>query len=408
MTTSSILDYPRRETEMVSPQKAAVKLEGRPVWAEVSLTALEQNLQAIRRHIGGKRKILAVVKGNAYGHGAVPVSKALARAGADWLGVTCSEEGIELRDSGIRLPILLLTGFWPGEEKRIIERNLTPAITRIEQLSLLDRAAARCKVNPRRPIGIHLKIDTGMNRLGVAAGDMESFARQLALCPHLKLTGTFTHFASSEVFTTEQTAQQYKLFEQALRRLREFGINPGTVHLANSAAIASRPETWADMVRPGALLYGYHQNYDPSERRDAAEREIRLTPALSLRSRVISLRDVPAGAGVGYNARYTASRASRVAVIAAGYADGLPRALGNRGSVILRGKKAPLVGIVSMDLAMVDVTGIEGVGVGDIATIYGKDGDAEQYASDVARQLGTVTSDVLCALGKRVPRFYLP
>ena len=408
MTTSSILDYPRRETEMVSPQKAAVKLEGRPVWAEVSLTALEQNLQAIRRHIGGKRKILAVVKGNAYGHGAVPVSKALARAGADWLGVTCSEEGIELRDSGIRLPILLLTGFWPGEEKRIIERNLTPAITRIEQLSLLDRAAARCKVNPRRPIGIHLKIDTGMNRLGVAARDMESFARQLALCPHLKLTGTFTHFASSEVFTTEQTAQQYKLFEQALRRLREFGINPGTVHLANSAAIASRPETWADMVRPGALLYGYHQNYDPSERRDAAEREIRLTPALSLRSRVISLRDVPAGAGVGYNARYTASRASRVAVIAAGYADGLPRALGNRGSVILRGKKAPLVGIVSMDLAMVDVTGIEGVGVGDIATIYGKDGDAEQYASDVARQLGTVTSDVLCALGKRVPRFYLP
>ena len=408
MTTSSILDYPHRETEMVSPQKAAVKLEGRPVWAEVSLTALEQNLQAMRRHIGGQRKILAVVKGNAYGHGAVPVSKALARAGADWLGVTCSEEGIELRDSGIRLPILLLTGLWPGEEKRIIERNLTPAITRIEQLPLLDRAAARCKVSPRRPVGIHLKIDTGMNRLGVTPGDMESFARQLALCPHLKLTGTFTHFASSEVFTTEQTAQQYKLFEQALRRLREFGINPGTVHLANSAAIASRPETWADMVRPGALLYGYHQNYDPTERRDAAEREIRLTPALSLRSRIISLRDVLAGEGVGYNARFTASRPSQVAVIAAGYADGLPRALGNRGSVILRGKKAPLVGIVSMDLAMVDVTGIEGVAVGDIATIYGKDGDSAQYASDVARQLGTVTSDVLCALGKRVPRFYLP
>jgi len=408
MTTSSILEYPHCETGMASPQKAAVKVEGRPVWIEVSLAALYENVQAIRRHIGGQCKILAVVKGNAYGHGAVPVSKALARAGADWLGVTGSEEGSELRDAGIRLPILLLTGFWPGEEKRIIERNLTPAITRIEQLALLDRAAARCKVNPRRPIGVHLKIDTGMNRLGVTPGDMERLARELASCPHLKLTGTFTHFASSEVFTTEQTAQQQKVFEQALQRLRELGVHPGIVHLANSAAIASRPETWADMVRPGALLYGYHQNYDPAERRAAAEREIPLTPALSLRSRVISLRGVPVGAGVGYNARYTASRPSQIAVIAAGYADGLPRALGNRGSVIVRGKKAPLVGIVSMDLAMVDVTGIEGVAVGDIATIYGKDGDAALFASDVARQLGTVTSDVLCGLGKRVPRFYLP
>ncbi len=408
MTTSSILEYPHRETEMASPQKAAVKVEGRPVWVEVSLAALSENLQAIRGHVGAQRKILAVVKGNAYGHGAVPVSKALARAGADWLGVTCSQEGIELRAAGIRLPILLLAGFWPGEEKRIIEESLTPALTRIEQLALLERAAARCKVNPRRPIGVHLKIDTGMNRLGIAPGDMERLARQLASCPHVKLTGTFTHFASSEVFTTEQTAQQQRVFEQALQQLRESGIDPGIVHLANSAAIASRSETWADMVRPGALLYGYHQNYDPAERRAAAEQEIRLAPALALRSRVISLRDVPTGAGVGYNARYTASRPSRIAVIAAGYADGLPRALGNRGSVIVRGKKAPLVGIVSMDLAMADVTGVEGVAVGDIATIFGKDGDAAQYASDVARQLGTVTSDVLSGLGSRVPRFYLP
>jgi alanine racemase len=392
---------------MASPRKAAVKLQGRPVWAEISLAALEQNLRAIRRHVGAQRKILAVVKGNGYGHGAVPVSKALARAGADWFGVTCSGEGTELREAGIRQPILVLTGFWPGEEKRIIENGLTPTITRYEQLELLERAAARCKVSPRRPISFHLKMDTGMNRLGITPDDVECFARQLAACPHLKLTGTFTHFASSEVFTTEQTAQQQRLFEQALDRLRGLGVDPGIVHLANSAAIASRPETWADMVRPGALLYGYHQNYDPPERRAAAEKELKVTPALSLRARVISVRDVPVGSGVGYNARFTASRPSRVAVIAAGYADGLPRLLGNRGSLLVRGQKAPLVGIVSMDLAMVDVTDIEGAAVGDIATIYGSDGDATQYASDVARQLGTVTSDVLCTLGKRVPCFYL-
>ena len=308
MTTGTVLEYSQRETKMASSQKSVLKLEGRPVWAEVSLAALEQNLRAVRRHIGAQRKILAVVKGNAYGHGAVQVSKALARAGADWFGVTCSAEGLELREAGFRQPILLLTGFWPGEEKRIVEHQLTPAITRCEQLSILERAAARLKVSPRRPLGIHVKIDTGMNRLGLAPADVDSFARQLADSPHLKLTGTFTHFASSEVFTTEQTAQQLQIFEKALARLRELGIDPGTVHLANSAAIASRPETWAEMVRPGALLYGYHQNYNPPSRRVIAEKELKLIPVLSLRTRVISLRDVPTGSGVGYDAQFTASR----------------------------------------------------------------------------------------------------
>src|SRR3990170_8844522 len=172
MTTSGILEYSQSETEMATPQKAAVKLEGRPVWAEVSLTALEANLRAMRRHIGTQRKILAVVKGNAYGHGAVPVSKALARAGADWFGVTCSGEGIELREGGIRKPILLLTGFWEGEEKHLLKHRLTPAVTRCEQLWLLERAAARAR---RGPLLFHLKIDSGMNRLGIAPPDVPCF-----------------------------------------------------------------------------------------------------------------------------------------------------------------------------------------------------------------------------------------
>jgi alanine racemase len=397
---------------MARPKAADVKFDGRPVWAEVRLSALAHNLRAIRRHISpppahrgaSQRKILAVVKANAYGHGAVPVAKALAEAGADWFGVTCTAEGAELRESGVRKPILLLTGFWPGEEQRLLEYRLTPAITRCEQLRYLERAAARAK---RGPVGFHLKVDTGMNRLGITPADVECFARGLAGCPHLRLEGTFTHFASSEVFTTEQTEHQEKLFSSALERLRTLGIKPGIIHLANSAAVAARPRTWANMVRPGAVLYGYHQFYDPPERKAEVEAELPLKPALSLRARLISLRNVPDGQGVGYNARFVARQPSRIGVLAAGYADGLLRRLGNRGRVIVCGRFAPLVGTISMDLAMVDVTGIEDVQVGDVATIYGADGGAAQYASDVAHDLGTVTSDLLCAVGPRVPRFYL-
>jgi alanine racemase len=398
--------------------KRNVKFEGRPVWAEVSLGALEHNLRAIRRHINGSsrrggRKILAVVKANAYGLGAVPVAKALAKAGADWFGVTSTAEGAELREAGIRQPILVLTGFWPGEERRLLEYRLTPTITECEQLGLLECAAAslssaRGQRARRGPVGFHLKIDTGMNRLGISASDAECFARALGDCRHLRLEGAFTHFASAEVFTDGQTEAQQKRFSEALERLRALNLQPGLVHLANSAAVAARPETWADMVRPGAILYGYHQFYDPAERKKEMEAKLPLQTALSLRTRIISLRDVAPGEGVGYNARFVARRTSRIAVLAAGYADGLPRSLGNRGRVIVRGQFAPLVGTISMDLAMIDVTAIEGVRLGDVVTIYGADGPAAQQVSEVAHELGTVTSDLLCALGQRVPRFYLP
>jgi alanine racemase len=229
----------------------------------------------------------------------------------------------------------------------------------------------------------------------------------LAGCPHLELTATFTHFASSEDFSGGQTSEQEKLFATALRRMREAGLDPGIVHMANSAAVASRESSWADMVRPGALLYGYHQNYAPAQRRHDAERILPLLPALSLRARIISLRDLPAGRGVGYNAQFVAARPSRIAVLAAGYADGLVRQLSGRGRVLVRGVEAPLVGVISMDLAMVDVTGVPQAQVGDAATIFGSDGEARICPAQVARELGTVTSDLLCALGKRVPRYYL-
>ncbi len=314
-----------------------------------------------------------------------------------------------MRKNGVRKPILVLTSFVPGEESRLVKHDLTAVIHRCEQLALLDRAAARRSGKKRVPF--HLKIDTGMNRLGIASGDVECFARQLGKCKNIELTGIFSHFASSGVFTDtavgQQTREQEERFYAALEKLRALGIDPGIVHLANSAAIVSRPETWADMVRPGAILYGYHPGYDPVEKREEAEARLPLKPVMSLRSRIISLRNVPQGAGVGYDAAFVARRPSRIGVLAAGYGDGIHRSLGNRGNVLVRGKLAPIVGIISMDVTMIDVTDIEDVEIGDAATVHGTDGKQVLPANRVARSIGTVTSDLLCAVSQRVPRLYV-
>jgi alanine racemase len=384
----------------------AVHVEGRPVWAEISLAAILHNLRVIRQHVGRKRMVLAVVKSNAYGLGAVPISKALEKAGTEWFGVTCANEGIELREAGIRNRILILTGFWPGEEKRLIENHLTPTVTRVGDLLHLERAAKSLRGKPSR-VGFHLKINTGMNRMGISASEVEAFARALADCPHLQLEGTFTHFASAEDFKAQQTDAQERLFRECLDRLEALEISPGIVHMANSGAICARPSTWADMVRPGAILYGYHQSFDPPEKKQEIKAILPLEPCLSLRARIISLRDVPPGQAVGYGARFVTKRPSRIAVINAGYADGIVRQRTNRGCALLRGRCVPLVGTISMDLTTLDVTDEPEAALGDVVTIYGKDGNAAIEVSDVAPEIGTVTSDLLCALGRRVPKYYL-
>ncbi|MGC1105250.1 MAG: alanine racemase [Candidatus Acidiferrales bacterium] len=385
-----------------------IQFDGRPIWAEISLAAIAHNLRLIRRAVGRKRKILAIVKANAYGLGAVPVGKALSRLGADAFGVTCSQEGIELREAGIREPIVLLTGFWPGEEQRILRYKLTPTVARLEQLGFLERAASkRHGKNSRKKFPFHLKIDSGMNRLGISPDRLGEFAHAYANCRHLEMAGTFTHFASSEDFRTQQNEQQERVFSEALARLRAAGVSPGIVHAANSGAICARPATWADMVRPGAVLYGYHQGFEPTDVAAEVRKKFPLKPCLSLRSRIISLREIAAGESVGYSARFVAERPSRIAVIAAGYADGIVRQRTNRGCVIVKGRLVPLAGAISMDLSMVDVTDVPDVSVGDVVTIYGSDGNVSVEVDQVARQIGTVTSDLLCALGQRVPRFYL-
>ena len=389
---------------------------GRPVWAEISLSALTQNFRAIRDYVNpsresrkSARKVLSVVKGNGYGRGGPQVAKALEKAGSDWFGVASAGEGIQIRENKVRAPILVLGGFWPGEEKNLVTHNLTPAIHRCEQLQPFNAAVARYQ---KKPAQIHLKLDTGMNRLGISPKDIDCFARQLAKCKHLELGGVFTHLASSEVLTGsatgKQTCQQIERFNQAVDRLRVLGIDPGILHLANSAAIAARPDTWADMVRPGAILYGYHPGFDPADRRHEFESALTLTPVMSFRTRIINLRSIPAGEGVGYNATWRAERPSRVAVLAAGYGDGVHRSLGNRGSFAVRGHLAPIIGIISMDVVMLDVSNVPDVEIGDVATLYGVDGDRVYPANVNARSLGTVTSDLLCAVSPRVQRFYLP
>ncbi|HVM74322.1 MAG TPA: alanine racemase [Candidatus Saccharimonadales bacterium] len=401
---------------MTRSNKNPANFVGRPVWAEISLTALRGNLSAIRDFVNPPsekrkvpRKVLSIVKGNAYGHGSPEVAKALEGFGSDWFGVASAGEGIELRKGGVRKPILVLGGFWPGEEKNLVAYNLTPAIHRCEHLALFDKAAAAAR---KKHVSIHLKIDTGMNRLGISPADIDCFAGQLAKCKRLELNGTFTHLASSEVFTDtptgRETGQQLEKFFSSVDRLRALGIDPGIQHIANSAAIASRPESWADMVRPGAVLYGYHPGFDPIELRTKYEAELALRPVMSLRARLLMIRAVPEGAGVGYNASWVAKRPSRVAVLAAGYADGIHRSLGNRGCVYIRGHRTPIIGIVSMDVSMLDVTDVPDAAIGDIATIYGTDGDRIYPANIMARSIGTVTSDLISGVSRRVPRFHIP
>jgi alanine racemase len=382
-----------------------IHFAGRPVWAEISLEAILHNLRVIRKQVGASRKILAVVKSNAYGLGAVPVARALQKAGTEWFGVTCANEGVELREAGIRKRILILTGFWPGEEKRLIQNNLTPTVTRVDDLGHLERSAKTAGGKSR--LRFHLKINTGMNRLGIAANEVDCFARTLASCKHIALEGTFTHFASAEDFTAQQTNDQEKIFLSCLERLRALGVSPGIVHMANSGAICARPSTWSDMVRPGAILYGYYQSFDPPQKKQEVMGQMALRPSLSLRARIISLRNVPVGEGVGYAARFVTKRPSRIAVINAGYADGVVRALTNRGWALVRGRRVPLVGTISMDLTTLDLTDVPEAVLGDVVTIYGKDGDASIEVSEVAHEIGTVTSDLLCALGRRVPKFYV-
>ena len=375
----------------------------RPTWAEVSLSTLRQNLRTVVKHAGADVTVCAVVKADAYGHGAVECSRALRAEGANWLGVTSLDEAIPLREAGIESRILLMTGLWRGEESEIVRLRLTPTVWEPWHIDSLENAAASGAVRQ----AVHLKVDTGMGRLGVSLDELPAVLKALGAAPHLILEGLSTHLASSEIMDAPSVAEQERRFEEAQRMVRAAGFAPDLVHMANTSALISRRETWNNMVRPGVALYGY---YLPFQRagREVSGGTLRLTvkPVLTWKTRILSMRNFAANQALGYGGTYVTKAPAHVAVLPVGYADGYNRQLSNRGRVIVRDHYAPIIGSISMDLTLVDVTGIPGIAVGDEVILLGTRDGLSVDALEHARLANSSPYEILCNISKRVPRRY--
>jgi alanine racemase len=369
----------------------------RPTWAEISLPALKHNYLTIRNHLSAPAQLMAVVKANAYGHGAVECTRALEEINADWFGVALVEEGIELRRTGITRPIFCLGGFWRGQAEDVVARDLTAAVYRLDQAEELNaRAGALGRV-----VNFHLKVDTGMGRLGVRLDDLAEFARALRQFNHIKLDGVMTHFAAADSAATDYTERQIARYEEAVEILRGLGFDPSWRHLANSAGIHAYPQSHGNLARVGAAMYGLTRdslspNFEPFDTR----------PVMSLHSRVVMLKTVPAGTPVGYGCAFTTARESRIATLPIGYADGLRRLHSNNGRVLLRGHFAPIVGRVSMDLTIIDVTDVPGAELGDEVILIGEQNGLRISAEDLAEQIGTISYEIVTGISARVPRVY--
>ncbi len=394
-----------RETVSFATLDVAPRQSARPTWAEISLSALRNNFRAVQAYVGPSIEVCAVIKADAYGHGATPCAFALEAAGARWFGVTTTDEGMPLRSAGVRGRILLMTGFWRGEEEEVVRQNLTATVWEPWHLELLDQAARKQEAG-QQPV--HLKIDTGMGRLGVSLDQVAAMCREIRRYPNITLEGVSTHFASSEVLDAPANERQIAAFEKAARTLQEEGLRPALLHMDNTAGMLSRPETWRNMVRPGIALYGYALKQSRGGFPVVNGRAPALEPALSWRTRIISIREFDAGQSLGYNGTYTTTGPSRIAVLPVGYADGYRRSLSNQGRVIIRDRYAPIVGNISMDLTLVDVTGIAGVEEGDDVVLLGSSSSCRVDAAEVASLCGTVPYEILCGISKRVPRVHLP
>jgi len=355
--------------------------------------------------VGPRVTVCAVIKADAYGHGATPCALSLESAGAKWLGVTTTDEGMPLRSAGVRSRILLMTGFWRGEEDEVVRQNLTATVWEPWHVEVLSDAAQRLGAGPQP---IHLKIDSGMGRLGVTLAELPSMCRVIQRASHIVLEGVSTHFASSEVTDAPETQLQIENFERALRIVKDAGFSPALCHMDNTGGILARHDSWRDMVRPGIALYGYTLPLRSMKASADNRPTIRVRPALSWRTRIISIRQFAAGQPVGYGGTYKTTAPSRIAVLPVGYADGYRRALSNRGRVIIRNGYAPIVGAVSMDLTLVDVSKIPGAAEGDDAMLIGSRGSLKVDAAELAELSGTVPYEILCGISKRVPRVHLP
>lgn len=370
-------------------------LEGVLTWAEIDLDALAENVRALKRHVGESVEIFAVVKANAYGHGSAQVAKVALEAGATRLAVHRAIEGVELRKAGVEAPILVMGYTPPDGANLVVAWRLTPSLMTLEFARVLSaRASAAAVLTP-----VHVKIDTGMSRYGLMPEEAPQFLQALRQLPGIYLEGVFTHFATADWSDQSHTRQQLEVFKEVLAALHRAGIQPQVVHAANSAATMRLPEAHFNAVRPGIAMYGL----EPSgEWRPVFP----LKPVLKLKSRVSRVRWLPPGSSVSYGRTYITNRPTLAALVPVGYGDGYHRILSNRGAVLIRGKRAPLIGRICMDQFVVDVTSIEGVQQDDEVVLIGSQGQEMIGAEEVAALAETINYEITTSLLPRVVRVY--
>jgi alanine racemase len=368
---------------------------GRPTVAEIDLRALRANYRSLNAFANGAQ-VMAVVKADAYGHGAVKVARALHDEGCGHFAIATLEEAAELRAAGVGERIYLLGGFFAGESRRIVELNIIAPIFDLSVIEPLDRAAESLG---RREFPVHLKLDTGATRLGILPADLEAAVGALRQARSLRLEGAFTLLANAGDPTNPVTEHQLLVFRQALEMLREAGFELPLNHVANSAAMVLRADAHFNLMRPGLALYGLPPVHAVRER-------VELRPVMTFKTRLMQLKRVPAGCGVSYGHAFITSRASTIGVLPVGYADGYRRGLQMGGEVLIRGRRAPVVGAICMDLTMVDLTEVPGARVSDEVILWGGAGEAMISVNDVARLAQTISYEMLCTVGRRVPRVY--
>jgi len=364
-------------------------------YAHVNLASLVHNLSQVKRCLSGSCEILAIVKANAYGHGAAETAQALVRHGVTRLAVVSVKEGLALREAGITPEILVLGTVFDEQIPDALTHRLTPVISDRQRLPALARAASARNTS----LPVHLKLDTGMGRLGLSAEEIPSIIESLRSWKSLAIEGMMTHLADADGKTSDHTDEQLERFRETITLLQQGGFHIPLIHAANSAAIIRFPQAHFSLVRPGIMLYGYHTLPASVPAPD-------LQPVLTLQTTIAQLRTVQPGSAISYNRTFVATRKTRVAVLPIGYADGYNRRLSNRGAVLVRGRRAPIVGLVCMDMTMVDVTDIPAAQVGDEVILVGRQGTEAIWANEVAEWTGTIPYEVLCGIGSRVPRIY--
>jgi alanine racemase len=366
----------------------------RPVVCEIDLGAIAANVRAIRKAVGPGVKILPAVKADGYGHGAVEVSRVAIDSGADMLGVAGVEEAIELREGGVSAPILILGCTGAESARELIENRITATVCEIG----FAKALAETASGLGKRATVHVKVDTGMGRIGVPAREAVRVVEELSRTQGLEVEGIFTHFPSADEKGRDFTEAQIGTFKSILTELEARGVRPAVAHTANSGAILDYPESYLDIVRPGIMFYGCYPSLESS-------RSIPLVPALTFKTRIVFLKEAEPGITVSYGRSFTTSRRTKVATIAVGYADGYSRFLSGKGEVAVRGCRVPVLGRVCMDQVMIDVTDVPGVEVGDEVVLFGGGYDFLAI-ENIAEVIGTIPHDVCCAIGKRVPRVY--